>query len=242
MKYQALLDYQTKEIELIKFNDAVKGDKNLNSFYRCKTALINDEKHKKNLDENNTNHNNFLEEIEKNLVEYQKKYEELLKKISNADSIEELKNCLNEIIKEKDIIVKNFDQIKKNEDLLAKLKDTILSVEKIKIYQEYIKANEQQILTLTQKVKGKIKQIEEEIIALRKKVPKQQLDIYDRKKIEAKNNNKNTGMVVAVIQYDCGHCRHCSLEISPDSKNKLKQGELVECESCHMLLVMEENK
>ena len=62
------------------------------------------------------------------------------------------------------------------------------------------------------------------------------------KKIEAKNNNKNTGMVVAVIQYDCGHCRHCSLEISPDSKNKLKQGELVECESCHMLLVMEENK
>ena len=43
MKYQALLDYQTKEIEKIKFKDAVKQDKSLNLYYRSKTIVENDE-------------------------------------------------------------------------------------------------------------------------------------------------------------------------------------------------------
>lgn len=242
MKYQALLDYQTKEIEKIKFKDAVKQDKSLNLYYRSKTIVESDENNKKLLEEKNTCHSNFLGEIEKDLIKHQKNYDELVKKTLNTDSIEKLKVCLDEIINEKDSIIKIFEQIKKNEEIISKLTSSILSADKLKTYEEYIKKNDDQITQLSKKVKEKMKQLDDEIVALRKKVPQQHLDIYDRKKVEAQNNNKNTGMIVAVVKYDCAHCKHCSLEISPDVKNKLKQGDLVECESCHMLLVMEENK
>ena len=108
MKYQALLDYQTKEIEKIKFKDAVKQDKSLNLYYRSKTIVESDENNKKLLEEKNICHSNFLGEIERDLIKHQKNYDELVKKTLNTESIEKLKVCLDEIINEKDSIIKIF--------------------------------------------------------------------------------------------------------------------------------------
>ena len=153
-----------------------------------------------------------LGDMDEDQLSYVKK-----KSLELSEEINNLSNAISQISKEIESVLKEFTQLK-SDTKKAKAQ-----------YAEYgPKYNE-----LKASKKGEIAEIEAKLAEIAKKIPEEVIEKYKQRRKEKIFPVLNEAQEISKHAY----CR-CGTELPVTSYNNLKNGQVVECESCHRLLYL----
>lgn len=232
---EELLAYQVKDADLKKIEDELG-----NSEERKKYAVA--KKYLSGVDENLNKLELRAAELTaafEKAVATQKDYEEQGAEISQAAESAEDSAELQYLIKKADELSAKIKTIadtanRINKELQAVLGEFSKLRATTKAAQEQYKEYGEKYAELKKKRAAEMDSVKKELDALREKVDSKLMEMYDKKRVEK---------IYPVFYESKGKsCGFCNMELSMAAIDKLKNGEIIECEQCHRLLFSADKK
>lgn len=230
---KALLNYQEKDAKLREIEKTLSGSEERKKVMSAKKYLEGVEENVNKLDL----HASELKSVFDRASQNQQKLVEQQSEISNA-----IDNALDE--KEVGFLIKKTEElmakIKAIADEMAKLKEELTNI--IKEYssikkttqaaQAQYKENAEKYNALKESFKAEKESIEKELVALKENVDASLMERYLKKRAD-----KIYPVIYAVKDNVCGACR---MQLPMSEINKLKSGEIIDCDQCGRLLYLEQ--
>ena len=229
---KALIAYQIQDAKLREIEKTLLGSEERKKMSSAKKYLMGVEENVNKLDDRALE----LKSIYTKTTEEQKKLQEQQVELAEAlDSINDEKEASFLIKKADELIAK----IKALNSEASKISDEIKSIvaeyDKIKATtraaQAQYKENADKYKQLEGSLKAEKEQIEAELVKLKKDVDATLMERYLKKRAD-----KMYPIVYAVKGNSCGACR---MELSMADVNKLKNGEVIDCEQCGRMIYLE---
>lgn len=229
---KALIAYQIQDAKLREIEKTLSGSEERKKMGSAKKYLLGVEESVNKLDDRALE----LKGIYSKTAEEQKKLLEQQAELSEAlDSINDEKEA-SFLIKKADELIAKIKALNAEATKIAdEIKTIVSEYDKIKATtraaQVQYKENADKYKELEASLKTEKEQVEKELATLKKGVDANLMERYLKKRAD-----KMYPIVYAVKGNACGACR---MELSMADMNKLKNGEVIDCEQCGRMIYLE---
>ena len=229
---KALLAYQIQDAKLREIEKTLSSSEERKKMASAKKYILGVEENVNKLDDRALE----LKSIYAKTTEEQKKLQEQQSELAEAlDSIKDEKEA-SFLIKKADELIAKIKALNIEANKIAEeIKGIVTEYEKIKsttrAAQTQYKENADKYKELEGSLKAEKEQIEKELESLKKNVDGALMERYLKKRAD-----KMYPILYAVKGNSCGGCR---MELSMSDMNKLKNGEVIDCEQCGRMIYLE---
>lgn len=230
-----LLNYQQADAKLRKIEVELAGTPARKKMSSAKAFLVGVEESVNKLDDKASHLTAEFEKIEQSRVKLEEQLQELKKAMDDAQDESEIAYLS-----------------KKTDELSTLIKNALVTINKINeefqdIMKEYAtiksktKAAQTQYAEAKEEYEKQKSAVEEEVKSLNSQLEqlKSSVDAILMEKYLKKRQNK---MFPIVFEVSSKVCRACGMELSMLELNKLKNGEIIECEQCGRMLYQKNDK
>lgn len=229
---KALIAYQIQDAKLRDIEKTLSSSEERKKMGSAKKYLLGVEENVNKLDDRALE----LKGIFAKTTEEQKKLLDQQAELTEAlDSISDEKEA-SFLIKKADELIAKIKALSAEANKIAEeIKGIVAEYDKIKATtraaQAQYKENADKYKELEGSLKGEKEKIEKELASLKKDVDATLMERYLKKRAD-----KMYPIVYAVKNNACGYCR---MELSMADMNKLKNGEVIDCEQCGKMIYLE---
>ncbi|MCQ2386874.1 MAG: C4-type zinc ribbon domain-containing protein [Clostridia bacterium] len=226
---EELLTYQEADAKLRKIEMELAGSEERKKAVAAKKYLEGVEENINALDSRSESLNNEYQKLLKEQEKLREQEQEFIKAAENAND----ENEANYILKKIDELLVVLKNVSANINTLAEnIQAVIKEYAQIKVATKNAQAsyaeNGKKYNELKASMQGEREAVEKELEALKKKVDPDLMERYLKKRA-----NKIYPIVYAVNEKVCGAC---NMELSMNELNRLKNGEIIDCDQCGRLL------
>ncbi len=229
---KALLAYQIQDAKLREIEKTLLGSEERKKMSSAKKYILGVEENVNKLDDRALE----LKGIYAKTAEEQKKLQEQQAELAEAlDSIKDEKEA-SFLIKKADELIAKIKALNAEASKIAEeIKSIVAEYDKIKsttrVAQAQYKENADKYKELEGSLKEEKESIEKQLDKLKKDVDASLMERYLKKR-----SDKMYPIIYAVKGNSCGACR---MELSMSDMNKLKNGEVIDCEQCGRMIYLE---
>ena len=229
---KALLAYQIQDAKLKEIEKTLAGSEERKKMSSAKKYILGVEDNVNKLDDRALE----LKGIYAKTAEEQKKLQEQQIELAEAISSVNDEKEASFLIKKADELIAKIKALNSQASKIAEeIKSLVAEYDKIKATtkaaQVQYKENADKYKELENSLKEEKESVERELSALKKEVDANLMERYLKKRAD-----KMYPIIYAVKGNSCGACR---MELSMADMNKLKNGEIIDCEQCGRMIYLE---
>ena len=229
---KALLAYQIQDAKLKEIEKTLAGSEERKKMSSAKKYILGVEDNVNKLDDRALE----LKGIYAKTAEEQKKLQEQQIELAEAISSVNDEKEASFLIKKADELIAKIKALNSQASKIAEeIKSLVAEYDKIKATtkaaQVQYKENADKYKELENSLKEEKESVEKELSALKKEVDANLMERYLKKRAD-----KMYPIIYAVKGNSCGACR---MELSMADMNKLKNGEIIDCEQCGRMIYLE---
>ena len=231
---KALIEYQNQDAKLKEIENVLLNSEERKKRNTAKKYILGVEENVNKLDDRASELKSAFDGIGQKQAQLLEQQAELSQALNSVNDEKEASF----LIKKVDELIAKMKNLSLEADKISKELQTVVSeYEKIKkttkAAQIQYKENNDKYKELENSYQAEKESVEKALSELNKKVDKTLMDRYLKKRAD-----KMYPILYQVKGNSCGYCR---MELSMSDMNKLKNGEVIDCEQCGRLIYLDQN-
>ena len=230
---KALIEYQNQDAKLKEIENVLLNSEERKKRNTAKKYILGVEESVNKLDDKALELKSAFEGIsqkQKQLSEQQTELSQALNTVNDEKEASFLIKKVDELMAKMKALSADADKISKELQAVVAEYDKIKKT--TKAAQAQYKENNDKYKELENSYQGQKDQVEKQLNELNKKVDKALMERYLKKRAD-----KMYPIVYEIKGNSCGYCR---MELSMSDMNKLKNGEVIDCEQCGRLIYLDQ--